>query len=148
MSRLRPAVSEDLPRVREIVHAAYDPYIARMGRPPQPMLDDYAAQIAAGELQVLEEAGRVVGVLVLVDKPDSLLLYNVAVDPALKGRGFGRQMLIAAEGAARARGYARITLFTHVTMTENQALYRRAGWREVERVMEAGFERVYFAKDF
>ncbi len=147
MSRLRPAVSEDLPRVREIVDAAYSPYVARMGRPPQPMLDDYAARLAAGELQVLEVAGRVEGLLVLVERPEGLLLHNVAVDPAVKGRGYGSLLLAAAERQARARGFARLTLYTHATMTENQALYRRKGWRLADRITEDGFERFYFVKD-
>ena len=102
MSRLRPALSEDLPRVRAIVEAAYSPYLVRMGQPPQPMLDDYAARLAAGELQVLEEDGRVIGLLVLLARPDSLLIHNVAVDPAAKGKGHGRTLMIAAEAAARA----------------------------------------------
>jgi ribosomal protein S18 acetylase RimI-like enzyme len=148
MSALRPADSEDLPRVREIVEAAYGPYIARMGRRPQPMLDDYAARLAAGQLQVLEDAGRVVGLLVLVAEDAGLLLHNVAVDPAVRGRGFGRALLQAAESQAQARGFRRMTLYTHATMTENQALYRRSGWREIGRLTEDGFDRVFFEKTF
>lgn len=147
MSRLRLAVSEDLPRVREIVEAAYAPYIPRMRQPPQPMLDDYRARLSAGELQVLEENGRVIGLLVLIDRPDSLLIDNVAVDPAAKGRGYGRTLLAAAETTAAGRGFSRLTLYTHVTMTENQAIYRHYGWREMKRIRENGFERVYFVKD-
>ncbi len=147
MSRVRLAVSEDLPRVREIVEAAYSPYIPRMGQPPQPMLDDYGARLAAGELQVLEDKGRVIGLLVLVGRPDSLLIHNVAVDPAAKGKGHGRALMAAADAAAKARGYGRLTLYTHVAMTENQAIYRHYGWRELERLDEDGFQRIYFAKD-
>ncbi|MGP1256669.1 MAG: GNAT family N-acetyltransferase [Kiloniellales bacterium] len=147
MSSLRLAVSEDLPRVREIVEAAYSPYIPRMGQPPQPMLDDYRARLSAGELQVLEENGSVIGLLVLIDRLDSLLIDNVAVDPAAKGKGHGRTLLAAAEAIAAARGFSRLTLYTHITMTENQAIYRRYGWREIKRIRENGFERVYFTKD-
>lgn len=147
MSSLRLAVSEDLPRVREIVEAAYSPYIPRMGQPPQPVLDDYRARLSAGELQVLEENGSVIGLLVLIDRLDSLLIDNVAVDPAAKGKGHGRTLLAAAEAIAAARGFSRLTLYTHITMTENQAIYRRYGWREIKRIRENGFERVYFAKD-
>ena len=147
MTRLRPALSEDLPRVRAIVEAAYSPYLVRMGQPPQPMLDDYEARLAAGELQVLEEGGRVIGLLVLVARPDGLLIHNVAVDPAAKGKGHGRTLMGAAEAAARNRGYRRLTLYTHITMTENQAIYRHYGWREEARIEEDGFQRIYFAKD-
>lgn len=147
MSSLRLAVSEDLPRVREIVEAAYSPYIPRMRQPPQPMLDDYRARLSAGELRVLEENGSVIGLLVLIERLDSLLIDNVAVDPAAKGKGHGRTLLAAAEAIAAERGFSRLTLYTHITMTENQAIYRRYGWREIKRIRENGFERVYFAKD-
>jgi ribosomal protein S18 acetylase RimI-like enzyme len=146
MSALRLATPEDLPRVREIVEAAYTPYVARMGQKPGPMLDDYAAHQASGRLSVLEDGGRVVGILVLIDEPDALLLDNVAVDPAVRGRGLGRRLMTAAEEAARTRGHACIRLYTHALMTENQALYRRTGWTETGRMSEKGFDRVYFEK--
>ena len=71
----------------------------------------------------------------------------MAVDPAAKGRGYGRTLLAAAETTAAGRGFSRLTLYTHVTMTENQSIYRHYGWREMKRIRENGFERVYFVKD-
>ena len=44
---IRPADAADLPAVERIVRAAYTMYIARIGKPPGPMLDDYAALIRA-----------------------------------------------------------------------------------------------------
>lgn len=146
MSTLRHAELADLPRVRAIVEAAYGKYVARIGGPPGPMLDDYAARQAAGELQVLEADGDLVGLLVLIDRPDALLLDNVAVAPEAQGRGHGRRLLAAAEAAARARGHARLVLYTHARMHENRALYVRAGWRETGRRTEDGFDRIYFEK--
>ena len=51
--------------VRDVVHAAYAHYIARIGKPPGPMLDDYAQRIADRQAWVMEDAGRIVGILVL-----------------------------------------------------------------------------------
>ena len=39
---IRIARHHDAPVVRDVVHAAYAHYIARIGKPPGPMLDDYA----------------------------------------------------------------------------------------------------------
>lgn len=62
-----------------------------MGKPPGPMLDDYAQRIADGQAWVLEENGRLAGVLILEDAPGgALLLDNVAVAPCVQGRGHGR----------------------------------------------------------
>jgi hypothetical protein len=53
--RIRAATAADVPAVTEIVDEAYRHYIARMGKPPGPMLDDYAARVLEGVVWVLEE---------------------------------------------------------------------------------------------
>lgn len=146
MAVLRQARVEDLDEVRTLVRAAYEVYLPRMDRPPGPVTDDYAAHQAAGTLQVLEEDGRLVGLLVLLDTDDALLLDNVAVAPEAQGRGHGARLIAAAEATARARGYRRIVLYTNEAMTENRALYARTGWRETGRSQEHGFHRIYFEK--
>jgi len=128
------------------VHAAYAHYVARIGKPPGPMLDDYAARIAHGQAWVLEEAGRILGMLVLEAQTDGFLLDNIAVRPECQGGGHGRTLMAFAETEARRRGWREIRLYTHVLMTENQALYQRLGYVETGRVTEKGFERVYMAK--
>lgn len=146
MSGIRTGTPADLPAVEQIVEATYSPYIARMGKKPGPMLDDYAARQRNGELWVWEQDGRVAGVLVLLEEPDRLLLDNVAVAPEAQGQGVGKRLIAFAEAEAARRGYHEIALYTHVCMTENQALYRRLGWDETGRRTVSGFERVYFAK--
>src|SRR6202041_1219335 len=71
---IRPAVQGEAEALRDVVHAAYAHYVPRIGKPPGPMLDDYALRIANGQAWVLEDAGRIIGVLVLEDQSDSLLL--------------------------------------------------------------------------
>lgn len=143
---IRPAVPADEAAVRQVVTAAYGHYVARIGRPPGPMLDDYARRIAGGQTWVLDEAGRVVAVLVLEDKAGALLLDNIAVRPECQGSGYGRALMEFAEAEAKRRGWCEIRLYTHVLMTENQALYRRLGYAETRRATERGFDRVYMAK--
>ena len=144
---IRPAVAGEAAALRDVVHAAYAPYVARIGKPPGPMLDDYAARIAASQAWVLEDAGRIVGMLVLEEQPDALLLDNIAVRPECQGAGHGRALMAFAEAAARRRGFAQIRLYTHALMTENQALYRRLGYVETGRVTEHGFDRVYMQRN-
>jgi ribosomal protein S18 acetylase RimI-like enzyme len=143
---IRPAVSGEAAAVRDVVHAAYAHYVARIAKPPGPMQDDYAKRIADGQAWVLEDSGRIVGVLVLEAQPDGVLLDNIAVRPECQGSGFGRALMTFAEAEARRRGFAETRLYTHVLMTENQALYRRLGYVETGRVTEKSFDRVYMAK--
>ena len=46
--RIRAANAADVPVIAEIVDQAYRHYIARMGKPPGPMLDDYVARVSEG----------------------------------------------------------------------------------------------------
>ena len=145
---IRSAQADDVDAVRQLVHDAYHRYIARLGKPPGPMLDDYALRVAEGQVWVLEDGGALTGVLVLEDaEGNALLLDNVAVASTAQGKGHGRALVAFAEAEARRRGCAQVRLYTHVLMTENLALYGRLGFRETGRVTEKGYERVYMAKE-
>lgn len=143
---LRLAIRDDLNAVEQVVRAAYSKYVARIGRKPAPMLDDYRSLIAKGYVHVVEHEGGVQGVLVLIPQHDALLLDNVAVYPAAQGRGLGRRMLEFAERTAIARGYRSIRLYTNEAMTENMALYARIGYSETHRTEANGLRRVHMTK--
>lgn len=143
---IRYARPDEAGRVAAIVRDAYTPYIARIGRAPGPMLDDYDALVRDGRVQVLEADGAVVAILVLLPAQDHLLLDNVAVAPSAHKRGYGRRLVAHAEAEARRLGYAELRLYTHVTMVENIALYARLGFTETHRATEKGFARVYMSK--
>ena len=143
---LRLAVRDDVHAVEEVVRAAYDRYVVRIGRKPGPMLDDYSALIEAGVVHVVEQAGVVLGVLVLIPEKDAMLLDNVAVAPAAQGLGLGRAMLEFAERCAIDMGYHSIRLYTNEAMRENIQLYSRIGYAETHRAEEKGLRRVYMIK--
>lgn len=146
MTKIRPAIAADVAAIEAVVRAAYHPYIARLGKPPGPMLDDYRALVAAGRCRVAEAGGAIAAVLVLLPAPDHLLLDNVAVAPAHQGQGIGRALIAVAEAEARRAGLAELRLYTNVLMTENIALYRRLGFVETHRGEQAGYARVFMSK--
>lgn len=143
---IRQAAVADVAAIEAIVTAAFTPYIARIGRPPGPMLEDYAALVRDGAVWLHRSAARIDGVLVLLREPTHLLVDVVAVDPSMRGRGVGRALLEFAEQHAATLGLGELQLFTHQLMFENIALYARTGWREIDRRVEAGFPRVYMRK--
>jgi GNAT superfamily N-acetyltransferase len=144
---IRRAQPEDRAVVERIVREAYAMYIERIGKPPGPMLDDYAALIADGAVNVLEDSdGTVAAIIVLLPKPDHLLFDNIAVRPDRQGQGLGRLLIAFAEDEARRLGYAELRLYTHEKMVENIALYTRLGFVETGRGHEAGYDRVFMTK--
>lgn len=146
MSEPRPARPEEAATLRALVRAAYAKYVPRLGREPAPMLDDYAARIAAGQAWILEEGSTALGVLILEDEPGALMLYNIAIAPEAQGKGIGRRLVAFAEAEARRRGYALLRLYTNELMVENVAMYPRLGFTETHRGSDAGHRRVYFEK--
>lgn len=143
---IRPARPSDRRAVEAIVNAAYSHYVARIGKPPGPMLDDYGALIAERAVNVFEEQTTIAGIIVLLPKSDHLLLDNIAVRLDRQGTGLGRRLIEFAEAEARRRGYAELRLYTHEKMTENIALYGRIGFVETGRGHHAGYDRVFMAK--
>ncbi|MFF5984085.1 hypothetical protein ACFY78_35115 [Streptomyces olindensis] len=60
---IRPAGAADVPVVGNVIDAAFRPYVERIGRVPQPMEEDHAADVAAGKVFLTGEP--VVGVVVV-----------------------------------------------------------------------------------
>lgn len=143
---LRRAVLSDARAVSECVNTAYAHWIPRIGRKPWPMLQDYSAVIQTEHVVVAEAGGEVAGVLVLSETSEGFFIDNVAVLPSRKGQGIGRALLVHAEQEAMARGHMSLNLYTNEKMSENIALYERAGYVEYERRQEDGFRRVFLRK--
>ena len=143
---VRPAQPDDAAAVTACVQAAYRHYVARNGKYPAPMRDDYVRVIAEHDVTVAEHGGEIAGVLVVREAEEGFLLDNVAVRPDRQGLGVGGRLLRLAEAKARAAGYDSIYLYTQEIMTENLALYTRLGYAEYARRRELGLDRVYLRK--
>jgi ribosomal protein S18 acetylase RimI-like enzyme len=146
VARIRGARTEDVGRIGEIARAAYGKYVPRIGRAPAPMEADFAAEIAAGRVVVIEVGDTVAGYMIAWPQADGYFIDNIAVDPASQGRGFGRRLMDHGEREARRHALDAIRLYTNAAMTENLALYARLGFVETHRAVEQGFSRVFMRR--
>ena len=80
---IRRATEDDVARIAAIARAAYVKYVSRIGREPPPMIADFAAEIAAGHVVVIEIARAVEGYLISWPKMEVYFIDNIAVDPAI-----------------------------------------------------------------
>ena len=143
---IRTATAADVAAVQRVVREAYQKYVARIGGRPVPMDSDYEALVGQGRTWVADLDGEVVGILVLQEAADHLLVENVAVAPGAQRHGIGGRLLDHAEERARRAGLTEVRLYTHEAMTENLAYYPRRGFRETHRETEDGFSRVFLTK--
>lgn len=147
LEHLRRADPSDAAAIAACVDAAYRHYVDRIGTKPGPMLDDYDEVVRDHQAWMLPDGqGGCLAALVLIPKPDHLLLDNIAVDPSAQGRGLGRRLMDFAEEEARRQGFGEVRLYTHVMMVENIALYGRLGYEETGRGVQRGLERVFMRK--
>lgn len=84
--------------------------------------------------------------LVLIPRDDFLLLENITVYPDHHGQGLGGRLLALADEEAARLGYRELRLHTHVTMTENIALYRAKGWVVTGQGVEDDYERKFMSR--
>jgi GNAT superfamily N-acetyltransferase len=144
--RVRRAGASDVGALAALAREAYEIYVPRIGRPPAPMNADYAEAVRSGLTWAAVRDGVIVGLLVVVVRPDHLLLENVAVLPSAQGSGVGARLLAFAEEQARELGREEIRLYTNEAMTENLAYYPKHGYVETHRAEQDGFRRVFFSK--
>lgn len=147
MLLIRPARREDETAIRACAEAAYDRYVAAIGRKPAPMLADFATQIAESQVHVaLDGDNAVRGYIVFFAENGQMLLENVAVHPSAAGRGIGKNLIRFCEDEARRLGLHSISLYTNEKMTDNLSIYPHMGYVETDRRTQDGFNRVFFQK--
>jgi ribosomal protein S18 acetylase RimI-like enzyme len=81
----------------------------------------------------LELNDRAVGVAILEETPDHLMIYSIAVRPETQRKGLGAALLGFAEKRATAIELAELRLYTNARMEHNISLYRRRGFVEAGR---------------
>lgn len=143
---IRRGINKDTPSIVSIIQEAYGQYVAAEGSEPAPMTADYQDLIQQDQVWVIERDGMIVGLLVLEDMGDHLLLENVAVAARVRGQGIGSQLLEFADAQARGLGRREIRLYTGAVMTQNRHYYPRHGYVETHRGFEDGHHRVYFTR--
>lgn len=135
--QVRRATPSDVAVIERIVHAAFDKYVARIGRQPAPMGADYRAAVASSRVWVIDADGEIAGVLVNEVHDDHLLLDTVAIAPGAQGHG--ALLLTRAEDDARELGLSEVRLLTNQAMTDNQMFYPRHGYVETARGRQDGY---------
>lgn len=74
-----------------------------------------------------------VGILVMEDAPNHMLIYSVAVEPSHQGKGLAKAIVGQAERIARGKGKPELRLYTNQKMRANLRLYSNCGFSEPRR---------------
>jgi [ribosomal protein S18]-alanine N-acetyltransferase len=124
--QIRPAVPADLPDLVRLERASFAcPWSEDSLR------HDLVDHPAACYLAACTAAGTLVGYAAFWRSVDVAMITNIAVDPAWRGRGIGRQLLAALVGQAVAEGFKRLVLEVRPSSTIARRLYESAGFAAI-----------------
>lgn len=88
--------------------------------------------LPGGGIVLARLSGKPVGCVAFFDRGNAVMeVKRMFVAPEARGHGIGGQMLDRLLTDAHALGHRRGLLWTHKSMLAAQAIYRRAGFREV-----------------
>jgi len=128
-AQLRRAVIADAAAVQELTCKAYAKWVPVIGREPMPMRADHVAALREHLVDLLYVEDQLAALVEMIPAADYLLIENVAVLPALQGRGLGRRLMAHAEALAVSLRLREMPLYTNKEFTSNLELYRRLGYR-------------------
>ena len=97
------ATLSDAPNLVRLAHEAYRHYVARIGRPPAPMLADFTRHITDDTVFIATN-DVICGYVVLCHDLDCWRLDNIAVAPLNQGQGIGAALIRHSEFFMAERG--------------------------------------------
>ncbi|RYZ19017.1 MAG: GNAT family N-acetyltransferase [Chitinophagaceae bacterium] len=141
MPFLKPATTDDIPQLLQLLNRAYRGSAARTGWTHEADLIEGEQRTDAGELaeklshpdatilKWLDDAGALRGCVYLEKKGSDLYLGMLSVDPEAQGGGIGKKLLEAAEGHALQSGCGAIVMTVISVRSELIDWYERKGYR-------------------
>ena len=132
---VRPAVPDDVARIRELVLAlaTYERAADRVRLTEEQLRDSLFGAAPAVYALVAEADGAVVGCAIYFlnfstwEGTHGIYLEDLFVEPAHRGSGLGQALLGSLAALARARGYARVEWWVLDWNAPSIAFYRRLG---------------------
>src|SRR5579863_2551685 len=116
---LRQAVAADATAIRALTRVAYAKWVPLIGREPKPMTADYEEAVRNLRFDLLYAEGELAALIETIWGTGHLLIENLAVAPALQGRGLGRVLMAHVEQLAVASGFPETRLYTNKLFAEN-----------------------------
>jgi ribosomal protein S18 acetylase RimI-like enzyme len=90
---------------------------------------EFEKQFSGGQIAIgLEESGRLIGVVVATNDTRKGWINRLAIDPDYRRRGYGEQLVQAAEEALREAGMKLIAAFIEEGNAASLALFEKLGY--------------------
>lgn len=134
--QIRIAITDDAPAIASTLHRAFlefeplytpEAFAATISSPDQIRL-----RLSEGPIWVALQDDVVVGTVSVAPKGNALYIRGMAVDPAARGSGIGRELMTRVEEYAARRGFKRLYLSTTPFLSDAIRLYEKCGFVRFE----------------
>jgi ribosomal protein S18 acetylase RimI-like enzyme len=144
--RLDPMTPEEYAEYhRDAVLAYAEAHVSAKSLPPeearQRAIDEYAELLPEGaatpghHLYTARNSDRKIGMIWFAERPHGAYLYDIKVEPGLRGRGHGEALMRAMEHEVRSAGLKTVRLQVFGNNSVARSLYRKLGYIETNVVM-------------
>ena len=134
---IRKATPNDLIEIEACVKESFEEYIPLIRKKPAPMLKNYK--------EIIEK--NISGVVVIFDTIENYMwLDTLSVFKKYQGQGIGKQLIIFTEDFIREKKKVECRLRTNIKFENTVAIYRHLNYIEYQRILEDGYDRIYFKK--
>ena len=135
-ARVEPATLDDLPQLVQLLNELFEEEadFAPDETKQEAGLRMILEEPHRGRILVVRNDHTIIGMANLLFTISTavggmvLLLEDVIIHPAHRGRGYGGQLLAAVEDYAKSKGIGRITLLTDKISAESQRFFQRHGF--------------------
>lgn len=137
----RPVRNEDSPALLRLLGAVYAEYPGcslELSEVPELVAPASSFAQCDGRFWVAEKAGEIAGFIALVpdELPDRMELKKLYTAKHARGIGLGRRLIELAEAEARARGAARVHLWSDTRFETAHRVYERCGYVRLPGIRE------------
>jgi predicted N-acetyltransferase YhbS len=139
---VRPIQLNDVPILREVIHAAYAEYDGRLTPPSgahEETEESLSEKLRRGAGAIAWDGDHAAGSVLFEPRQYALYLGRLAVPPAYRRRGIGALLVDYVERQARVLGLSQITLGVRLQLPEITAFYTRLGYHVVSYGSHPGF---------
>ena len=144
---IRKAIHNDITEIEACVKESFEEYIPLIGKKPAPMLKNYKEIIEKNFVFVAIIEKNISGVVVICDTIENYMwLDTLSVFKKYQGQGIGKQLIIFTEDFIREKKKVECRLRTNIKFENTVAIYRHLNYIEYQRILEDGYDRIYFKK--
>lgn len=127
---IRPAVPEDLDSLFELHCGVFRPHIEKIwGWDDEWQRSQFRRDFGSTVTEVVQVAGRTVGYVQTVSRPELLYLQTIALHPDFQGQGIGTRLVKRLQREAADRRVA-VSLSVFRTNRRAMAFYKELGFRQ------------------